>query len=98
MCRTYALWLLISSVFCASRAFADSSERSGDFHVAPYGSDANPGTRAQPFATLGRARIEVRKLIAGGLRADVTVLVRGGTHELLEPLVFGPEDSGTDKY
>jgi hypothetical protein len=90
--------VLITLVVCAGPAFADSPERSADFHVTPNGSDANPGTPAQPFATIGRARNEVRKLIAGGLRADVTVLVRGGTYELEEPLVFGSEDSGTDQY
>ena len=27
------------------------------FHVAPTGSDLNPGTRSKPFATLERARL-----------------------------------------
>ena len=28
-----------------------------ELYVSPHGSDANPGTRAKPFATLERARI-----------------------------------------
>lgn len=69
-----------------------------DFCVAPDGSDRNPGTMEKPFATLGRARDAVRGRIAAGLKADVNVLVRGGRYELAEPLVLGPEDSGTGSF
>jgi hypothetical protein len=69
-----------------------------DFYVAPTGSDQNPGTKEQPFATLVRARDAVRQKIKAGLDGDVTVLVRGGTYELAQPLVFGPADSGTAKH
>jgi len=33
-----------------------------EFHVAPEGNDANPGTRNAPFATLEAARDAVRNL------------------------------------
>ena len=69
-----------------------------DFVVAPGGSDTNPGTKEKPFATLGQAQKALRAKIAAGLKGDVTVLVRGGTYELTETLVFGPEDSGTEKF
>ncbi|MHC4201658.1 MAG: hypothetical protein ACYSU0_16860, partial [Planctomycetota bacterium] len=69
-----------------------------DFHVAPAGDDANPGTRQRPFATITRARDEVRRKVAGGLRADITVLIRGGTYRVREPIVFGPEDSGAGRH
>lgn len=63
-------------------------------HVAPDGDDASPGTEQKPFATLHRARDAVR-----AARADttgpMTVFVREGMYYLGEPLVFGPEDSGT---
>jgi len=65
------------------------------FHVAADGGDRNPGTREKPFATLARAKRAVRKLIAAGLRDDVTVLVGAGRYELEATLDFGPEDSGT---
>ncbi len=78
----------------ASAAAANSVE----FYVAPGGTDENPGSKAKPFATLQRAKDEVRKLITKGLKANVTVWIRGGTYTLRDTLVFGPEDSGTDQY
>src|SRR5450759_3526868 len=69
-----------------------------EFYVATNGQDVNPGTKGQPFATLQRARDEVRKLVAKGLTSNVTIWIRGGTYTLPETLVLGPEDSGTDKY
>jgi hypothetical protein len=68
-----------------------------DFHVAPNGNDANPGTADAPFATMARARNAVRQKVAAGLTADMLVLIRGGTYRQNETLVFGPEDSGTEK-
>ncbi len=68
-----------------------------DFYVAPDGSDSNPGTQAQPFATLTRARDAVRELKSRGpLTEPVHVYVSGGRYRLTEPLVLGPEDSGTE--
>lgn len=67
-----------------------------DLHVAPDGSDANPGTREKPLATLERARDVVRRELAAGAGDDLTVWIRGGRYELAGPLVFGPADSGTD--
>ena len=68
------------------------------FHVSTRGDDNNPGTQRQPFATLTRARAAVRAEAKLGLQEDITVLLYGGTYELNEPLVFGPEDSGTDRF
>lgn len=62
-----------------------------ELHVAPTGNDANPGTKAKPFATLERARETIRALQT---REGATVCVRAGTYFLKEPLVFTPEDSG----
>ena len=63
-------------------------------YVATDGDDANPGTREEPFATLGRARDAVRAKLAAGVEEDVTVLLRDGTYRLDETVVFGLEDSG----
>ena len=66
--------------------------------VAPDGSDTDPGTKARPFATLHRARDEIRKLNADtGLPNGATVVVGGGTYHLTEPLTIGPQDSGTEE-
>ena len=69
-----------------------------DFVVAPDGTNGNPGTLEQPFATPDEAQQAVREKIAAGLDADVTVLLRGGNYALGRPLVFGPEDGGTEDY
>ena len=66
-----------------------------NLYVASNGDDSNPGTEAKPFATLARARDAVRRF-KRNVPKPITVLVRGGTYYLSEPLVFGPEDSGTD--
>ncbi|NIM47822.1 MAG: signaling protein, partial [Gemmatimonadales bacterium] len=62
--------------------------------VAADGDDANPGTEERPLATLARARDIVRTRSERG-RVPITVSVGGGTYYLPEPLVLGPEDSGS---
>jgi hypothetical protein len=51
-----------------------------------------------PFATLERARDEIRKMKqAGGLpRGGATVMVRGGTYQREGPFVLTTEDSGSE--
>jgi len=72
-------------------------------HVAVDGNDAWTGIRATPnaartdgpFATLARARDEVRaKKATSDLPQGATVYVHGGVYRLSEPLVLGPADSG----
>ena len=69
-----------------------------EFHVSPSGRDTNPGTEARPFATVTAARDAIRKLIAAGLKDNVTAVLHGGTYYLPEGLVLGPQDSGTRKH
>lgn len=82
-----------------SEAMASAPELPGpagqgvEFFVAVDGNDANPGTEASPFATLGRARKAVREARRRSPER-ITVWVREGTHYLREPLIMGPEDSG----
>jgi hypothetical protein len=66
-----------------------------EFHVAVHGDDRNPGTSAEPFATIAKARDVVRTKIQQGLTNDVVVEIHSGRYYVPEPLVFGPEDSGT---
>ncbi len=65
-----------------------------DFFVATDGDDANPGTQAQPFATLGAARDAVRQALAASPETNVRVIVRGGTYRISQPLTFHPQDGG----
>ena len=66
-------------------------------HVAPDGNDANPGSADRPFATLQRARDEIRqrKAAASLPVGGITVEVAGGTYELAQPLQLTAQDSGT---
>ncbi len=64
--------------------------------VAVDGSDANPGTKDKPLATLEGARDAIRKLRkAGAGPAPLTVYVRGGTYYLDHTFQLSAQDSGT---
>lgn len=64
-------------------------------YMATDGRDDNPGTVAQPFATITRARDAVRVLLAGGETRDINVILRGGTYHLTVPLPFDLSDCPT---
>jgi hypothetical protein len=87
------LCLLIGSGF---------AQQGADFYVSPQGDDAWSGTLAAPagddgpFATLARAQQAMRAARAQAPDRALTCLVRGGTYRLSEPLVFTPEDSGSE--
>ncbi len=67
-----------------------------ELYVSTAGHDNHAGTRDQPFATLQRAREEMRKLTQGGSLTDpITVFVRGGTYRITTTFTLGAEDSGT---
>jgi hypothetical protein len=66
--------------------------------VSPDGKDDNPGTTAQPFASVAGAQQAARELrglskIAGD--EPVKIILRAGVYPLTAPLCLGPEDSGT---
>ncbi|HOY57121.1 MAG TPA: right-handed parallel beta-helix repeat-containing protein [Verrucomicrobiota bacterium] len=75
-----------------------------DLHVSTNGNDSWSGELAVPsedrsdgpFATLHRARDQIRRIksAAGLPQGGVVVTVHGGTHELASPLELGSEDSG----
>jgi len=64
-------------------------------YVAPDGDDTARGGLRDPFATVERAKAEVRRIRAGGLTEPVNVVLREGVYRITEPIVFEPEDSGT---
>ncbi len=94
--------LLIAGV-PQSRAAEGAANARADFYVATNGNDGWSGKLAAPnadrtdgpFATITRARDAVRQARAQQA-GPCTVLIRGGTYYLTEPIVFGPEDSGTE--
>lgn len=75
---------------------AASDAGSLTLHVAPGGSDLNPGTADKPLASMAGARDAIRAMKrAGSLPGPVEVLLAPGTYPVAEPIVFTPEDSGT---
>ena len=80
---------------------APSASRAVEFHVAPSGNDRLSGRRSSisgsdgPFATLERARDEIRSLRRGGhISGPVTVWIHGGTYVRSGSFALGPEDGG----
>ncbi len=65
--------------------------------VAPWGNDADPGTKESPKATLVGARNTIRtiKSTDGLPPGGVTVYLRGGVYQLSERVQFTSQDSGT---
>lgn len=62
-------------------------------YVSPRGSDANPGTREHPFATLERARDALR--MRGHTQGGAEVVVMSGTYVLRQAFQLDRQDSGT---
>ena len=88
--------LLVITIYLSPAGTAAADVQKA-FHVSPSGSDKNPGTAAEPFKTIRRARDEVRK-VNQKMTGNVEVILRGGTYQLGETLVFDHRDGGTAKY
>ncbi|MFW6161540.1 MAG: right-handed parallel beta-helix repeat-containing protein [Planctomycetota bacterium] len=101
-------WLSAVAVIAVAAAGCVPPGRIGyeaDFYVSPNGSDLWSGRLATPnasgtdgpFATLQQARDALRGLTAPRhpRLGRFVILVRGGTYYLQEPIVFRPEDSGS---
>ena len=67
------------------------------FYIAPNGNDSAAGSQAAPFATLTKARDEIRKLRESGNENSIEVILRGGTYFLPNGILFEAKDSGTEK-
>jgi Right handed beta helix region len=63
-----------------------------EFYVSPGGNDRNPGTKAKPFATLGRVQKAIRQIQRG---SPIHIWLRQGTYYLNASLNFESQDSGT---
>ncbi|MCK5802904.1 MAG: right-handed parallel beta-helix repeat-containing protein, partial [Lentisphaeria bacterium] len=91
MLKSFLRYVALSVFVCATTGAAQSK-----LHVAPNGDDKATGTLAAPFATLERAREEIRgwKKGAGLPQGGVTVLLRGGIYERDKAFKLGKKDSG----
>lgn len=100
------LALCMGAASCAPVRVGSLRPQPNTWFVAADGDDAwsgglpapNRDRTDGPFASLRRARDELRRRkAAGGLPHGATVLVREGTYFLAEPLIFSPQDSGTEQ-
>ena len=88
-CARFIFALTLASMICFS---ANASE----LFVSVKGNDANDGSKKRPFATLERARDEIRKRKQSTkLPESFTVLVRQGVYSLPKGLQFEKQDSGS---
>ncbi|HXJ56193.1 MAG TPA: right-handed parallel beta-helix repeat-containing protein [Verrucomicrobiae bacterium] len=87
----YSVVLLLLRLCCLSA--------SADWFVDPAGSDANPGSREKPFATLERAREAVREQKRARIlpQHGLTVWLRGGDYFRTNAFELGPDDAGAIK-
>ena len=83
------LLLMLALVLCTATVLAR------DYYVAPDGSDDNPGTFERPFATLEKARDEIRRIKDRALMyGGITVHLRGGRYLRTETFELTQRDSG----
>lgn len=89
--------ILCGMLFTSIVAVGQDAVPGLELHVAPSGNDTNAGTAAHPFATLERARDEIRVVKSGiGLpTGGVVVTLHGGLYSLVKPFDLTAEDSGT---
>lgn len=70
-----------------------------EFWVSPNGSDTNAATPEHPLASVNMALRQARELRRRSQVATnepVKIILRGGVYPLTSPLLFRPEDSGTE--
>lgn len=65
-------------------------------YVALDGDDTSLGTIAEPFASIERARDEIReiKTTTGLPSGGIEVILRGGTYAIMDGFELSSEDSG----
>lgn len=68
-----------------------------EYYVSPQGSDEAQGTKEEPFATLERAKQEVRK-INNDMTGDIIVNIEQGDYKLSSTLKFDASDSGKNGF
>jgi len=88
--RINTAWRLLSALGVAAGWSWSASQTAfaKDYYVATTGSDSNPGTMDQPFATVQKG--------ADTAVAGDTVYLRGGTYPLTSTVAFGTADGGAN--
>lgn len=101
------LWsILVVGIVTGASSAGYTQQVVADFYVSPQGNDRWSGRLPEPapdgtdgpFATLERAREAVRALKDTLTNPrEIRVLLRGGVYRLTRPIIFRPEDSGSEK-
>ncbi|MEC3908505.1 right-handed parallel beta-helix repeat-containing protein [Tamlana sp. 2201CG12-4] len=87
-------YLFLFLVLFSLQGGAQNSNAHNFVYVATDGDDNNPGTFNQPVKTIGKAQ----QLVRTSKKYGATVYIRGGEYRMTKPVVFTPEDSGTEIY
>lgn len=66
-------------------------------YISPQGNDIFDGSLKYPVKTLERAVLLVRKALKSGAK-NITVNLEEGVYYLKNPVIFTPEDSGTEEF
>ena len=94
--RHLALCLLCTFALTLATSNAPAAETPPEIHVAPNGSDTNPGTQSKPLATLDAARQRTHAIVQQMAEGQVRVVIHDGVYRIDAPIVFTPDDGGTD--
>lgn len=97
------LKLIILTVFWAffesSSLLPFSNAEPATIWVAPNGNDHNAGTKEAPLQSIAMAQRkarEMRRLNDPSISEGINIVLKDGRHQLIEPLIFRMEDSGTE--
>ncbi len=107
--QLHGRWIAILCVALGAMVWTDRlfAAAALELHVAPNGRDTwsgrlpapNADSSDGPLASITGARDALRKLRkTDGIKQPIVVRVHEGMYFLNEPLVFTPEDSGTESY
>ena len=91
--------LLIIGVICAPLIHSAGSKNKImlEYYVSASGDDGADGSKASPFASLERARDEVRKHNEN-MSGDIIVHIAGGEYTLDETLCFNEKDGASNGF
>lgn len=88
--------LLLAVHLALVAAQTRAAEQVAEIHVAPTGQDTNAGTNEAPLATIDAARKAASKLAQKMAAGQVRVVIHDGVYRIDQPIVFAPEDGGTE--
>lgn len=96
-CLSVLLVLVMVAAFILPNIHVSAADTDADLWIDPVnGSDTNDGaTEATALKTIQAAKTKAAELSAD---SDVVVILKGGTYDAAETIVFGAEDSGKNGH